>query len=268
METENNSNVGYVKLERFGSVSQLTLSRTKSLNSLTWEMYKQLEEHLENISNDPSVRVLIIRGDGDKAFAAGTDIHQFKNFTGNDGINYENKIDKIVDKLEKINKPTIAAINGYAVGGGMILATACDLRYATPKSKFGAPMAKTLGNCLSLNNYQRLASELNNMYTKELLYTARMMDAKEAISKGFLTDVFEEEGFYNNVIKIATKISENAPLTIKATKLAFNKLNSGEKILDSIYEFDNIIHEVYESKDFAEGVNSHIEKRHPLWQGE
>jgi len=213
--------VGRVIFDKRGSVAQLTLSRPEALNALTWQMYEQLEEHLETLEEDASIRVLVIRGDKDKALAAGTDISQFQRFSGEDGVNYEKRIDRVMNKLEQFSKPTIAAVNGVAVGGGMLIATACDLRYATSKSRFGAPMARTLGNCLSLDNYQRLVNEVGPMRTKEMLYTARLISAEEALSIGFLTDMFEEEAFFENVLEIAAKIGERAPLTIQATKKAF-----------------------------------------------
>lgn len=265
--TVKNKNVGEIILDKFDSVAQLTLSRPEALNAITWEMYQQLEEHLTNLEQDSSIRVLVIRGDKDKALAAGTDISQFKGFTGEDGVDYERKIDRIMNKLEKFSKPTIVAINGFAVGGGMLIATACDLRYSTAKSKFGAPMARTLGNCLSLDNYQRLVNEVGPMRTKELLYTSRLISAEEAFSIGFLTDVLEEEDFFEEVLEIARKISKNAPLTIEATKKAFNILQSNNEV-NSGSEYEEVISSVYGSKDFAEGVNSYVEKRKPVWRGE
>ncbi|WP_269411509.1 enoyl-CoA hydratase [Lentibacillus daqui] len=266
MDVNKATNVGNVVLNRFGSVAQLTLSRPTALNALTWEMYQKLEEYLEILAEDSSIRVLIIRGDGEKALAAGTDINQFKNFTGEDGVDYERKIDRIINKLERFPKPTIAAVHGYAVGGGMIMATACDLRYATSKARFGAPMARTLGNCLSLDNYQRLVRELGAMKTKELLYTARIISAKEAFSNNFITDIFEEQIFFDKVFEIATKISGNAPSTVDATKEAFNRLNKNNSLTNSAQEFNDIISKVYGSKNFAEGVAAHMEKRSPVWQ--
>ncbi|MCU9613503.1 enoyl-CoA hydratase [Caldibacillus lycopersici] len=259
--------VGKVILERFDAVAQLTLSRPSALNALTWEMYQQLEEHLTELAADPSVRVLVLRGDGDKALAAGTDITQFKDFTGQDGIEYEERIDRIVGMLEAFPKPTIAAVHGYAVGGGLVLSTACDLRYGTAKARFGAPMAKTLGNCLSIDNYQRLAKEFGSMRTKELLYTARLISAEEAFSIGFLTAIFEEESFFTKVLEIATKISKNAPLTVDATKEAFRRINLRGNSEQSSMSFDDVVAKVYGSDDFAEGVAAHMEKRPPVWQG-
>lgn len=255
---------GSVKIERDNSIVQLILSRPKFLNSLTVDMYKQLEELLDKLKDDDSVRVLIIRGAGEKSFSAGTDITHFKGFTGEDGIEYERTIDRVIKKLEEFPKPTIAAVKGYAVGGGLIIATACELRYATSKTKFGAPMAKTLGNCLSLNNYSRISREIGIMPTKRMLYTGCMIFAKEAKKLGFVTDIFEEENFFEKTNEIAKTIEGNAFSTINATKIAFSRLQKNQEMNSSL-DFDDIIYNVYDSECFSEGVAAHIEKRSPIW---
>lgn len=260
--------VGNVKLERFGAVAQLTLSRPNALNAITWEMYQQLEGHLKYLANDTETRVLVIRGEGEKAFAAGTDIGQFKGFSGQDGIDYEARIDSIVDQLAFFPKPTIAAVNGYAVGGGLLLSLACDLRYATPKAKFGAPMARTLGNCLSFNNYQRLVTEIGQMRTKELLYTAQVISAEELFKVGALTAVLDQENFFEKVLETATKITKNAPLTVNATKEAMIRINKNKRMNIPENAFHDVVSKVYGSRDFAEGVSAYLEKRSPEWIGE
>lgn len=254
---------GEVRLELTGSIAKLTLSRTAALNALTWTMYEQLESHLNTLAADDAIRVIVIQGDGD-AFAAGTDISQFKGFSGEDGIAYERKIDRIIDLLENMPKPVISAIHGYAVGGGLLIAAASDLRYATPTAKFGAPMARTLGNCLSLDNYQRLVREIGPMRTKELLFTSRLLSADEAWQAGFLTDVFNQDDLLPKVFEIAQRISKNAPLTIKASKEALRRLNQTSKI-QLREQFEDVIAMVYGSEDFAEGVSAYLEKRSPNW---
>src|SRR5699024_3803668 len=182
-------------------------------------------------------KVLIIKGEGTKAFAAGTDIKQFKNFTGKDGVEYEKRIDSIVNKIEEFPKPTIALINGYAVGGGWLIAMACDLKYATTESKLGDTIAKTLGNCLSFDNYERCVRSFREETTKELIYTADLIKEKNIKEKSFLSDIFEKNKIEEQVLNIAKKIQKNAPLTIKATKSFFNlrkeKRNGKKK------EYDN-----------------------------
>ncbi|MCM3714563.1 enoyl-CoA hydratase [Alkalihalobacillus oceani] len=262
-----NNEQGSVKLERQGAVAVLILSRTHALNAITWEMYKQFQEYLQQLAEDSSVRALVIRGDGEKALAAGTDISQFEGFTGADGIAYEKRIDKIIDELENFPKPTIAAVHGYAVGGGMMISATCDLRYGTPDAQFGAPMARTLGNCLSLANYQRLDRQLGSMVLKDLLFTSRLLKAEEALSRGFLTAIFDQENFFDEVMAIAERISKNAPLTIEATKEALNRIHQTQASALDEDSFDDVVSKVYGSDDFAEGVKAYMEKRKPNWQG-
>lgn len=256
---------GAVLLEQRGAVAVITLSHSTALNALTWKMYEELEAHLTRVGTDETIRTVIIRGDGTRAFAAGTDIHQFEGFSGVDGITYEQRMDTIIDRLSAIPQPVLAAVYGYAVGAGLIIATACDLRYATPEARFGAPMARTLGNCLSLKNYQRLARSLGPMRTKELLFTSRLLSADEALQCGFLTSIIDEEHLFTHVLEIANRISALAPLTIWATKEAFKRIESAGE--NDTLSFDDVLDRVYGSRDFAEGVQAHKEKRRPAWSG-
>ena len=225
-------------------------------------MYQQMEAHLALLASDPVIRAVIIRGDGN-AFAAGTDIQQFRGFTGTDGVAYEHKMEAIVEQLYTLPKPVIAAVHGYAVGAGLVLAVACDLRYATPTARFGAPIARTLGNCLSLKNYQHLTQAFGAMRAKEMLFTARLLSATEALQSGFLTAIVEEERIFTHVLEVAQQISALAPLTLWATKEAQRRLSAANTI-----PFDDVLARVYGSHDFAEGVRAYIEKRKPVWSGE
>jgi enoyl-CoA hydratase/carnithine racemase len=257
---------GAVLLEQVGTVAVITLSRPAVLNALTWKMYEDLENHLTYLATAETIRVIIIRGDGSRALAAGTDIYQFQEFSGADGVTYEQRMDSIIDRLSSLPQPVIAAIHGYAVGAGLIIATASDLRYATPAARFGAPMARTLGNCLSLKNYRRLSLALGSMRTKELLFTGRLLSAEEAQQCGFLTAIIDEEHLFTQVLEIAQQISTLAPLTIWATKEAFKCIDAGGESGTSA--FDDVLTRVYGSHDFAEGVQAHREKRRPIWHGQ
>jgi enoyl-CoA hydratase/carnithine racemase len=256
---------GTVSLEHNGAVAVITLTRESALNALTWKMYEEFEAHLTYLATAKEVRAIVIRGAGSRALAAGTDIRQFQGFSGTDGITYEQRMDVIIDRLARLPQPVIAAVQGYAVGAGLIIATACDLRYASPAARFGAPMARTLGNCLSLKNYQRLSLALGAMRTKELLFTSRMLSADEALQCGFLTAIIDEEDLFAQVSEIAQRISTLSPLTIWATKEAFTRINQGNQ--GTLPEFDDVVARVYGSQDFAEGVQAHQEKRRPHWQG-
>ncbi|HZU01157.1 MAG TPA: enoyl-CoA hydratase [Ktedonobacteraceae bacterium] len=261
MSTKENREEGTVLLEQKGPIAVLTLSRPAALNALTWAMYQELETHLEFLANETTIRVVILRGDGN-AFAAGTDIQQFRGFTGADGVAYEHKMEAIIERLYTLPKPVIAAVHGYAVGAGLVLSVASDLRYAAPSARFGAPIARTLGNCLSLKNYHHLAQALGAMRAKEMLFTARLLSATDALQCGFLTAIVEEERLFPHVLEVAQQISSLAPLTIWATKEAHRRLS----VVDTI-PYDDVLNRIYGSNDFAEGVQAYLEKRKPVWNG-
>lgn len=254
---------GAALLEQEGAVARITLSRPAALNALTWTMYRQLEAHLERLAGDGTTRVIIITGAG-KAFAAGTDIQQFRGFTGEDGIAYERTMAEIVERLYNMAIPTIAAISGYAVGAGLAIASVCDLRYATPTSRFGVPIARTLGNCLSLTSYRHVVDAFGAMRAKEMLLTARLLTAEEAERCGFLTAIVDEEQLSTHVNAVAQQVSELAPLTLWSVKEAQRRLNAARESVD----FDDVVARVYGSADFAEGVQAYLEKRKPHWRGQ
>ncbi len=254
---------GAVLLAQKGPVAMITLSRPAALNALTWNMYQQLEAHLEHIASDDAIRAIIIHGEG-KAFAAGTDIQQFQGFTGEDGVTYEHTMETIVERLYSITKPTIAAIHGYAVGAGLVIASICDLRYASPASRFGIPIARTLGNCLTLKNYRHLVGAFGAMRTKEMLFTGRLLTAADALQCGFLTAIVDEDKLITHVTEIAQQVSSLAPLTIWSVKEAQQRLNAAQEAID----FDDVVARIYSSSDFAEGVQAYLEKRKPHWRGQ
>ena len=263
------SNPGTVELSRSGNVVRLTLAREKYLNAMTWTMYEQLSRHLEIVAQDTDARVVILQGKGSKALASGTDIHQFADFNGARGIEYEKQIDQIVTQLATLPKPTIAAIEGYAVGGGMALAAACDLRYGNQSAKIGIPIARSLGNCLALSNYRRLANLLGTGKVKELIYTARLMNADESRHCGFLTDIFPDQTFQDNITAVAENIAAGAPLTLWATKIAFIRQEEWmHHHIDDMVDFSDVIQRVYDSQDFHEAVAARMSKLpSPPWLG-
>ncbi len=261
-EDTRNNQEGAVLLEQTGTVAVMTLSRPAALNALTWAMYQQIEAHLQHIEDDESIRVVVVHGDG-KAFAAGTDIQQFQGFTGNDGVVYERKMETIIERLYMLPKPVLAAIHGYTVGAGIILASVCDLRYASPTARFGVPIGRTLGNCLSVKNYRHLADSFGAMRAKEMLFTGRLLSAEDALQCGYLTALLEDGRLFPHVMEVAQQISTLAPLTIWATKEAHRRLNSDA----NEPSFDDVLDHVYGSADFAEGVRAYVEKRKPTWTG-
>lgn len=249
--------------ERRGAVATITFNRPAARNAMTWAMYEGLHTACEKVDSDESVRVLVLRGAGDKAFIAGTDITQFERFRGGaDGLDYEERMDRVVGRLEDVRVPTVAAIRGYAVGGGLSIAAACDLRIATPDAKFGIPIARTLGNCLSMETYARLVSLIGASRALHLLYTASFFTADQAREAGLVAEIVSAEDLDARVAELADQLAAHAPLTLRATKQAILRLRRA-----GIPDGRDLVETVYGSDDFAEGVRAFVEKRKPNWTG-
>src|SRR6266540_3180724 len=179
--------MAHTLFETDGPLAFLTFNRPEARNAMTWEMYEALVAACERVAADANLRVLVFRGAGSKAFVAGTDISQFQSFRDReDGIKYEERLDRVLDRLERVAKPTIAQVQGVAVGGGCAIALTCDLRVATPESTFGIPVARTLGNCLSATSYSRLLDLMGPSRVKDLLFTGRLVVASEAQEFGLV----------------------------------------------------------------------------------
>src|ERR1700680_2457348 len=176
-----------------GGIGQVTFNRPHARNAFTFEMYERLAEICEQANRDLAIKVLVLRGAGDKAFAAGTDINQFRAFeTPQDGIDYERRIDRVLTTLEQCRVPTIAAITGACTGGGAAIAATCGLRTGTANTKIAFPIARTLGNCLSMSSISRLTALVGPARVKDLIFTARLVGAVGAGSVGLLPEVADD----------------------------------------------------------------------------
>ena len=171
----------------------------------------------------------------------------------------------MIDRIEAVGTPTIAQVEGVATGGGCAIVAACDLRVCTPASRFGVPIARMLGNCLSVANHMRFLDLIGPTRLKDLLYTARLLDAEEALAGGLVTRVVDPDAIDRVVRDLATTIAENAPLTIKATKEMIRRIQAHRR-LDAATGHD-MIAMCYTSDDFREGVESFLAKRPPRWTG-
>ena len=241
-------------------IGMITLNRPHARNALTFAMYERLAE----IADEPgAARALIIAGAGDKAFAAGTDIAQFRSFsTAEDAIAYEARLDRVLGALERCKVPTIAAIAGACTGGGAGIAAACDLRIAAANARFGFPIARTLGNCLSMANLARLAAIIGTSRVTEMIFTARLLSAEEAFATGLVSEVHPDTAALDTrATALAMLVASHAPLTLRATKEALRRLR------DNLPPDEDLIRLCYMSADFREGMEAFLGKRAPLWRG-
>jgi enoyl-CoA hydratase/carnithine racemase len=208
----------------------------------------------------------MLRGAGGKAFVAGTDIAQFQTFTTPaDGVGYEKRLDAVLDRLERVTKPTIAQVQGVAAGGGCAIALCCDLRVATPDASFGVPIARTLGNCLSADTCLRMIALVGPARFKDIMFTGRFVPAAEAHALGLVNRVVDAADIDRATRELALAIASNAPLTIRAIKELTRRLLEKQR-LDPGADRD-IVELCYTSADFKEGVAAFLAKRPPQWTG-
>lgn len=253
-----------ILVEQRGAIGWITFNRPEAHNAMTWEMYDGLEAACERFDADETVRVVVLRGAGERAFVAGTDISQFTAFrTAEDSLAYEARLDRVLDRVERVRVPTIAVLQGVAAGFGALLALACDLRVGTPAARLGAPIARTLGNCLSMANYARLVELVGPARTKELLFTARFLDADELRALGLLTAVVPAAELEACVAALAEQLASHAPLTLRVTKEAVRRLLAAHRPPSA----EDLVLTCYGSADFREGVASFLAKRPPRWTG-
>src|SRR5437764_9698791 len=201
-------------------IGRVTFNRPQARNAFTFQMYERVAEICQQANSDRAIKVLIFTGAGDKAFASGTDINQFRAFkTPEDAIEYEARNDRVLGVLEECRVPTIAAIAGACTGGGAAIAACCDLRIGSKTAKFGFPIARTLGNCLSMANYSRLAALLGPARVKDIIFTARLVEAQEALSLGLLSEVCED------VIALHHRADELTKLYVSTAQLNIRDIN-------------------------------------------
>lgn len=226
-------------------------------------MYDALADACERADAAPDVRVLIIRGAGG-SFSAGTDISQFASFTGaDDGIAYERRLDAIVERVERVTRVTIAAIDGVAAGGGCAIALACDFRLCTPRARVGIPVARTLGNCLSVANLARLVDRVGTARASDLLLSGRLLDGDEALASGIVNRVISPEQFDAGVLAFARTLATSASSTVQATKALLTRLREHRRPPAA----DDIVGRCYASDEFREGVRAFHDGRPPRWRG-
>jgi enoyl-CoA hydratase len=246
-------------------IGYVTLNRPQVRNALTFAMYDRIAAICEEANKDRSIKALQFSGAGDKAFAAGTDMSQFRAFDKEqDALDYEARIDRVMNAIERCRVPTVAAINGACTGGGASIAACCDLRIATRSIKFGFPVARTLGNCLSLASYSRLVYLVGPSLVKDIVFRARLVEADEALAKGLVVELTNDQNqLMARAEEITRLVASHAPLTLQATKEAILRLRP----TIPHGEGNDLVLMCYMSQDFREGMEAFLGKRKPVWKG-
>jgi enoyl-CoA hydratase/carnithine racemase len=246
-------------------VARMTFNRPQARNALTFAMYERMAAICEAINADRSIKALILTGAGEKAFASGTDISQFRAFkTPQDALDYEARIDRVLGALEQVRVPVIAAIAGACTGGGAGIAACCDIRIGTAATRIGFPVARTLGNCLSMSNISRIVALIGPARTKDVIFTARLIEAPEALALGLLNEVVPDLAtLERRADETAKLVAGNAPITLETTKEAVRRIR---RTL-SRDEGEDLILRAYMSEDFREGMDAFLNKRTPNWKG-
>jgi enoyl-CoA hydratase len=243
-----------------GPIARITFNNPAARNALSWPMYEELKRICDEMAGRSDIRVAIFRGAGDKAFVSGSDIQQFIDLKENEA--YEVAVDAIFHSLQHLPIPTIALIEGLAVGSGLLIATACDFRISTTDARFGIPVAKTLGNCLSPNNLSWIASHLGVPIVKRMLLSAELIKAQELLDLGYLYQTTTPEEITQASEALAIRLTALAPITQKASKLTLARLMES-----NLPDCTELMRETYNSVDFKEGVNAFLEGRPPKWLG-
>src|SRR5690242_2789744 len=246
-------------------VAYVSFNRPQARNALTFAMYERLAEICNKANDDRAIRAILMTGAGDKAFAAGTDISQFRTFDKEeDALQYEERIDRVMNAIEKCRVPTIAAIHGACTGGGASIAACCDLRIASRTMKYGFPVARTLGNCLSLASTSRLVYLVGPAMVKDIVFQARLVEGEEALAKGLISELLDDQqSLMKRAEELARVVASHAPLTLQATKEAVLRLRPTVPH----GEGNDLVLMCYMSRDFREGMEAFLNKRKPAWQG-
>lgn len=250
-------------LEKQDKIAIISINRPQSLNALNKPLFSDLEQALTNLSQDPNIRAIVLTGTGEKSFVAGADIKEFMNFNVEQAENLSrDNQNAIFDTIENFNKPIIAAINGFALGGGLELAMACHIRYASMNAKLGLPEV-TLGLIPGYGGTQRLPKLVGKGIANEMIFTAKMINAEKAKEIGLVNEVFPIEDLMTKTIELALSITKNSPLAIEKAIQAVNLSDDPKAGYEK--EIKNF-GELFGLRDKEEGVAAFLEKRKPNFQ--
>jgi len=252
-------------VEKRGRILLITINRPEVLNALRGETFMNLEQALDDFSRSGDARAMVITGAGDRAFSAGGDVNALLNMKSGDAVSFASMTHRILDKMESVPKPIIAAVNGLALGAGCDLAIACDIVVASEKAQFGEPPTG-LGITTPFGGTQRLPRIIGPKRAKQLFFTGEFIDAEMALRFGLANKVVKHEELLQETMKLADKIVERAPIAVGYCKRLVNFSSYG-----GLVEGDRLESELYarcfDTEDKNEGMKAFLEKRRPLFKG-
>ncbi len=249
----------HILLEKKGNVAIATIDRPKALNALNSEVLNDLNTLVDTVNADPEIRVLILTGSGEKAFVAGADIGEMSSLSKAEGEAFGKKGNDVFRRIETLPIPVIAAVNGYALGGGCELSMACDIRIASDTAVFGQPETG-LGITPGFGGTQRLARLIGPGMAKQLIYSARNIKADEALRIGLVNAVYPAEELMAAAEKLAEMIARNAPIAVRACKKAINE-GLEQPMDEAIVLEEKLFGSCFETEDQKEGMGAFLEKR-------
>jgi enoyl-CoA hydratase/carnithine racemase len=255
-------------LQKDGPIGWIVFNQPEKRNAVSQEMWQAMPEYVADLSADPAIRVVILRGAGEAAFVAGADISQFKDRRRNaaDEEEYRRISGAGSEALARLGKPLVAMIHGFCIGGGVSIAITCDLRIAADDARFGIPAAR-LGLGYHYHGMEKLMSLIGPAYTKELFFTARTdFSAPDALRMGLVNQVVPKADLERFTRDYAMMMSRNAPLTLRSAKASVDQLVRPEERRDYAM-LDRLIKDCFDSQDYQEGVKAFSEKRRPQFQG-
>lgn len=248
-----------IRLEKQNHVAVLTISRPKALNALNTQTLMELEEAIDMVANDKETYVLVITGDGDKAFVAGADIAEMKDKNVFEANEFGILGNRVFRKIELLDKPVIAAVNGFALGGGCELSLSCDIRLASENAKFGQPEV-SLGITPGFGGTQRLSRVVGEAKAKELIYTGSTIKAEEALAIGLVNKVVPKESLMEETLSMANKIAGNAPIAVRLCKEAINRGMQCD--IDTALSYESsVFAQCFASQDQKDAMTAFVEKR-------